>query len=82
MNQARIGFALVLVGLSMSPCEGAQTPDVLLRTVDVSGSSTRVMTVGLRGREPGQPVLLLFSGGERGWNPGQNGLGTSRPLLP
>ncbi len=63
MNQARIGLALILVGLSMSPCEGAQTPDVELRTVDVLGSSTRAMTVGLQGREPGQPVLVLFAGG-------------------
>ncbi len=41
----------------------AQLPSGSTRMVDVMGSPTRVLTLGLDDREDGQPVLFLHSGG-------------------
>ena len=40
----------------------AQFPSGSTRMVDVMGSPTRVLTIGLNDREEGQPVLFLHSG--------------------
>jgi pimeloyl-ACP methyl ester carboxylesterase len=56
-------LSVVLVAAVASPEEGeAQLLEDSTRMVDVFGTPTRVLTLGLDEREPGQPVILLQAG--------------------
>lgn len=63
MPHVRIALGAFLVGTFVSGCGGPSIPEGSTRVVNVLGSSTRVMTLGLEDREPGEPVLILFAGG-------------------
>lgn len=54
--------ALVLLGLGASTLH-AQVPRVSTQTIDLDGISTRYHSAGLATRRPGQPVVVLQSGG-------------------
>ena len=56
-------FLLVLFSTVLVSCAESEQSVGFTRVVDVSGSSTKVLTVGLEGRAPGEPVLFLMAGG-------------------
>lgn len=53
---------LSVVAVALPGKGGAQVHEDSTRMVDVFGTPTRVRTVGLEEREPGQPVILLQAG--------------------
>lgn len=56
---------LTLMTLSFGSLQAHETqpqPSSSTRMVEVLGGSTRVMTVGIEGRDPGEPVLIFQSG--------------------
>ena len=53
---------LLAVAAALPETGGAQVLEDSTRMVDVFGTPTRVLTVGLEDREPGQPVILLQAG--------------------
>ncbi len=60
------GWRVVLVPLFFAAfvtCEGAEVTPGPTRVVEVLGSPTKVLTVGLEARAPGEPVLFLMAGG-------------------
>lgn len=61
MKNRLLGMLLLGVLLPAPPA-AAQLPDGASRMVDVEGSATRVMTLGLETRADGDPVLIIFSG--------------------
>lgn len=76
MTHARSALVVVLFGMFLLGCEGTQIPDGssgvadgfgsptrVTRVVNVLGSSTKVMTLGLEDRGPGEPALFLMAGG-------------------
>lgn len=56
-----LALVVFLVGLQHGAVL-AQVPEDATRTVDVFGNPTRVLTLGLEEREPGEPVLVLQAG--------------------
>ncbi len=57
-------FILPALVWALSPgCGGQENPFRSARIVDVQGSATRVLTLGLEERQSGEPVFVLFSGG-------------------
>lgn len=55
-------FVLSVAAAARPEKGGAQVLEDSTRMVDVFGTPTRVLTVGLEDREPGQPVILLQAG--------------------
>lgn len=53
---------LLAIWLSQVTPLSAQVPEEAVRVVDVNGQPTRVLTLGLEERRPGQPVLFLQGG--------------------
>ena len=63
MTHVRLALVVFLFGTFSPDCQGAQIPDGSTRVVEVLGSPTRVMTLGLEDRGRGEPVLFLMAGG-------------------
>ena len=70
MTDSGLAFVGFLLAAGMSGCGGPEIPEGSTRIVDVLGSPTRVITLGLEARSPGEPVLVLFAGG--GYRHGQH----------
>lgn len=62
VTRVRRTFAAALACLSSWACEDAGFPHDALRMIDVEGGPIRVATLELEERNPGEPVLVLFSG--------------------
>ena len=77
--------AVLLTIAVASPCHvEAQFPEDSTRVVDVLGTPTRVLTLGLEHRSSGEPVILLQSGagtGLEGWGDWPLALSESLPVL-
>ena len=58
-----VAVSLLCVGMCLPAGARGQAPDVSMREVDVHGSPTRVLTVGLAGRGQDEAILLLSHGG-------------------
>ena len=63
MSQIRFSVLAWAAATLIPAAAEAQIPDGSTRAADVWGSSTRVMTLGLEDRVPGEPVLFLMAGG-------------------
>jgi hypothetical protein len=58
-----LALMVILIGLQHG-AGLAQVPEDATLTVDVFDNPTRVLTLGLEEREPGEPVLVLQAGAE------------------
>jgi len=54
--------ASLVAAVALPETGGAQAIENSTRMVDVFGTPTRVLTIGLEDREPGEPVILLQAG--------------------
>lgn len=80
-----VSFSLLLTACSIHKCGGnAAGSHMLLESVQVDGVSLRVKSAGLVGRRPGQPIVVLESGGGaplETWDPIFSAVATFAPAI-